>query len=109
MQTLVDEVRKSPQLGGAGLSVTAEDLKRQENRAREVVEAARKSGALNDSSIKELGLGAVIGNQAFAGSADALTFGEKVNGKYSKVTIGDWKFTNHAGEDDPRMRAAYIL
>lgn len=109
MQTLVDEVRKSPQLGGAGLSVTAEDLKRQENRAREVVEAARKSGALNNSSLKELDLGAVIGNQAFAGSADALTFGKKVNGKYEKVTIGDWKFTNHAGEDDPRMRAAYVL
>ena len=109
MQTLVDEVRKSPQLGGAGLSVTTEDLQRQENRARDVVDAARKSGAMNSSTLKELKLGGVIGNRAFAGTADALTFGQKVNGKYADVTVADWKFSNSGGEDDPRMRAARVL
>lgn len=109
MQTLVDEVRKSPQLGGAGLSVTSEDLQRQENRARDVVDAARKSGAMNNSTLKELKLGGVIGNRAFAGTADALTFGQKVNGKYADVTVADWKFSNSGGEDDPRMRAARVL
>lgn len=109
MQTLVDEVRKSPQLGGAGLSVTSEDLQRQENRARDVVDAARKSGAMNSSTLKELKLGGVIGNRAFAGTADALTFGQKVNGKYADVTVADWKFSNSGGEDDPRMRAARVL
>ena len=109
MQSLVDEVRKSPQLGGAGLSVTAEDIERQKNRAYDVIGAARTSGAMNDSTLKELKLGGVIGNRAFAGTADALTFGQKVNGKYADVTVADWKFSNSGGEDDPRMRAARVL
>ena len=109
MQSLVDEVRKSPQLGGAGLSVTAEDIERQKNRAYDAIGAARTSGAINDSTLKELKLGGVIGNRAFAGTADALTFGQKVNGKYADVTVADWKFSNNGGEDDPRMRAARVL
>lgn len=109
MEQLIDEVRKSPQLGGAGLSVTAEDLQRQQGRAKDVVNAARTSGAMNDSTLKELKLGGVIGNRAFAGTADALTFGQKVNGKYADVTVADWKFSNSGGEDDPRMRAARVL
>lgn len=109
MEQLIDEVRKSPQLGGAGLSVTAEDLQRQQGRAQDVVNAARTSGALNSSTIKELKLGGVIGNRAFAGTADALTFGQKVDGKYADVTVADWKFSNNGGEDDPRMRAARVL
>ena len=109
MEQLIDEVRKSPQLGGAGLSVTAEDLQRQQSRAQDVVNAARTSGAMNNSTLKELKLGGVIGNRAFAGTADALTFGQKVNGKYADVTVADWKFSNSGGEDDPRMRAARVL
>lgn len=109
MEQLIDEVRKSPQLGGAGLSVTAEDLQRQQGRAHDIVNAARTSGALNSSTLKELKLGGVIGNRAFAGTADALTFGKKVNGKYEDVTVADWKFSNNGGEDDPRMRAARVL
>lgn len=106
---MVDEVRKSPALGGAGLSVTDEDLSRMQQRAEEVHAAAEKSGALSKNTLHELNLGAVVGNRAFAGTADALTFGEKVDGKYSNVTIADWKFSNAGGEDDPRMRAARVL
>ena len=79
-------------------------------RAVSLYKIAKDQGLITKDTQSEVGLGKFIeGIGTVGGSADLLTFNRDENGELVGATIGDWKFSQAGGANDPTTIAERIM